>query len=66
MGVLVGALLAAVATRTLEGLLFGVQPLELSTFLIVALVLGGAATFASWLPARRAARVDPLIAMRSE
>jgi ABC-type antimicrobial peptide transport system permease subunit len=66
VGVVAGIAIAAVATRALQGLLFGVQPLDAVTFVTVSVVLGAVATLASWLPARRAARVDPVIAMRAE
>jgi putative ABC transport system permease protein len=66
VGVVAGIAVASLATRTLQGLLFGVQPLDAITFVTVSLLLGGVATLASWLPARRAARVDPVIAMRAE
>jgi ABC-type antimicrobial peptide transport system permease subunit len=53
-------------TRTIRGLLFGVEPLDGPTLALVCLVFAVVGTIASWLPARRAARVDPIIAMRSE
>jgi ABC-type antimicrobial peptide transport system permease subunit len=43
-----------------------VQPTDLSTFLVVAVLLSAVAVIACWLPARRATRIDPLIAIRSE
>jgi hypothetical protein len=60
-------LLAALATsRLLVGLLFGVRPADPLTFGAVTLLVVGAALVASYLPARRAASVDPLTALRSE
>jgi ABC-type lipoprotein release transport system permease subunit len=47
-------------------LLFGVSPLDPATYVAVALGLGGTALLASYLPARRAARVDPAHALRQE
>ena len=58
--------LSAVASRLLEGLLFGVDPADPPTLVAVAALLALAALGASLLPARRAMRVDPLEALRSE
>ena len=57
---------AAALTRTLSTLLFGVGPLDPLTFVVAASVLGGVALLASYLPARRAARVDPVVALAEE
>ena len=57
---------AAALTRTLSTLLFGVGPLDPLTFVVAAAVLGGVALLAAWLPARRAARVDPVVALAEE
>ena len=65
-GIVVGALAALLLTRLLRGLLYDVQPLDLPTFLAAPVVLLGAAWLASWLPARRITRMDPLDALRSE
>ena len=60
-------LLAARAlTRFLRGLLFGVAPLDPASFATVALALLAAGWLASYLPARRATKVDPMIALRYE
>jgi predicted permease len=68
--VLVGAALglagALVLTRTVSSLLFGVTPTDPIAFGTVTLLLLAAALLACYLPARRAARVDPLVALRSE
>ncbi len=65
-GLAAGVLGALFLTRTIRGLLFGVGPLDWPTLAAVCLVFATVGAIASWLPARRAARVDPIIAMRSE
>ncbi|WP_031500002.1 ABC transporter permease [Bryobacter aggregatus] len=65
-GLLLGLLAAAALSRLLSGFLFGVSSWDLSTFAGVTLVLAAAATLASFLPAHRAASVNPVEAMRSE
>ncbi len=63
-GVAIGVVGAAVLTRWISSLLFGVAPLDPLTYGAVVVALFGVALLASWVPARRAARVDPAIAMR--
>src|SRR5262249_53298223 len=65
-GLAAGILGAIFLTRAIRGLLFEVQPLDPPTLALVCLVFAGVGAIASWLPARRAARVAPVIAMRSE
>jgi predicted permease len=65
-GVTIGLVLAALAGRALAGLLYGVSPIDLATFGGVALVLTAVTIAAAWIPARRAARIDPIIALRAE
>jgi predicted permease len=65
-GLIVGLVGAAMLTRFMRSVLFGVGTTDPATFVGVAAVLLGVAFLASWIPARRAARVDPLIAMRAE
>jgi predicted permease len=65
-GIASGALLAVALTRVMTTLLYGVGPLDPVTYVAVAAVLGAVALLASWLPARRAARVDPMAALRNE
>ena len=60
---LVGALLAA---RLIRGMLFGVTPYDPATLAAVALLLGGVGVAACWVPAARAARVDPAVALRAD
>ena len=66
VGLCVGALLAAAASRALSGLLFNVPSLDPVVYLGAALLMCLACLAATALPARRAARVDPLIALRAE
>lgn len=65
-GLLVGTFSAAVLVRLLKTLLFGDQPLDAMTFTAVAFLLTLVAMLASWLPAMRAARIDPMDALREE
>ena len=60
-----GLVLAVVAARLLGGLLFEVDTLDPLTFVGVPLVLAAAALLAAWLPARRASRVHPVTALRT-
>jgi putative ABC transport system permease protein len=66
IGIALGTAGAWAMTRVLKSLLFGVGERDPLTFALVAVLLAAVALFASWLPARRAARVDPLRAMRAE
>jgi putative ABC transport system permease protein len=52
--------------RRLEGILFGTSPTDPLVFVLVTMTLAAVAVLASWLPDRRAARVDPLLVLRSE
>ena len=65
-GVALGTIGAYALTRVLRSLLFGVSERDPLTFAGVAVLLGAVALVASWVPARRAARVDPLTAMRAD
>jgi putative ABC transport system permease protein len=65
-GVLFGLAGAMALTRLMRVLLFGVSPTDAVTFAAVAALLVVVALAASWLPARRAARVDPVVALRYE
>ena len=65
-GVAIGLLASLAATRLLAGMLFGVSPLDPLTFAAVVALLVTAAVLASFVPARRATRVDPMVALRYE
>jgi putative ABC transport system permease protein len=66
IGLALGVALAAVGGRLESSMLFGVRPLDLSSILIALGVLGSAALVASWIPARRAASIEPMQALRTE
>jgi putative ABC transport system permease protein len=66
IGIVCGMVAAAVLTRTMSALLFGVSAYDPLTYGAVALALGSTAVVASYLPARRASRVDPAEALRWE
>jgi putative ABC transport system permease protein len=65
-GVALGLAGGLLTTRVLTTLLYGVEATDPLTFAAVALALGGVALLASWLPARRAAGVDPMVALRAD
>ena len=66
LGLAVGALATAGASRLLSRMLFGITPADPLTLLGAVLILSGIALLASYLPARRAAKVDPMVALRYE
>ena len=61
-----GLLIAALGTRLIQGMLQGVQPLDVTTFAVAAVALLALATMAAWHPASRAEKVDPVEALRAE
>ena len=65
-GIAVGLAGATAVTRYLQSMLFGVTPLDRGTFLAVALAFAAVAALASYLPARRATQVDPMVTLRTE
>jgi ABC-type antimicrobial peptide transport system permease subunit len=66
IGAGVGLVAALMLARLLQGMLFGIRAIDPLTFAVVPLLLVGVAFVAAWLPARRAGRIDPQTALRSE
>ncbi|MBI3405307.1 MAG: FtsX-like permease family protein, partial [Acidobacteria bacterium] len=66
VGIAVGLLGSWTVTRFLSGQLYGVTPTDPATFIGVSLLLGAVTLLATWIPARRASRVDPMVALRYE
>lgn len=65
-GIFLGLVAAAAGTRVLEGMLFGITPLDLATYVAVAAFFAVLTLLASYLPARRATRIDPVAALRGD
>jgi putative ABC transport system permease protein len=65
-GAAIGAAAAMMLSRFMQKLLYGVEPTDPATFIAVTIVLMGVALLACWIPAARAARLDPMVALRSE
>jgi len=66
VGIALGLAAAVAGTRLLQGMLFGITPLDPRTFIAVSLLFALVAALASYVPARRATKVDPMVALRSE
>jgi predicted permease len=66
VGVVLGTILALFAGRTASSMLFGLKPYDLATLIFAILLLAVIAAIASWLPALKASRLDPVAALRSE
>jgi len=65
-GAVVGVAVSVAVSRLISGLLFGISPTNVITFAIAAIGLIAVALLACYIPARRATRVDPLVALRYE
>lgn len=66
IGIAFGLIGAATGARYLQGMLFGLEPLDPSTFGAVGVAFSCVAAVASYLPARRATAVDPVVALRTD
>jgi putative ABC transport system permease protein len=65
-GVAMGVVVALALTRVISALLFGVSPTDPVTYIVVAASLATVALLATYLPARRASRIDPVVALRAD
>jgi putative ABC transport system permease protein len=65
-GTVVGLIGAIIVSRVINGMLYGVRPTDPATFAGVTIVLSAVAVVACYVPARRAVRVDPTVALRCE
>jgi putative ABC transport system permease protein len=66
MGVVAGMVMALAGSRAVEGMLFATSPRDAATFVLVPSILTLVAILACWLPALRATRIDPAVALRDE
>ena len=66
LGIVLGAAVAHGLTRLMATLLFGVGPTDPATYAVVSAALASVALVATYLPARRASRVDPVVALRTD
>jgi putative ABC transport system permease protein len=65
-GLIVGAILAVIAGRAAATLLFGLRPWDPATLAVAMALLSSVTLFAGWLPARRASRLEPTVALRED
>ena len=65
-GIVIGLVGAGLLCRALYGFLVGVTPIDPATYIAVSTILLVVALFSAWAPGRRAARVDPMVALRAE
>jgi putative ABC transport system permease protein len=66
LGLAIGFVASLALSRVMQSLLFEVSPTDVITFVSAPLILAAIAWFASWLPARRATRVDPITVLKAE
>jgi putative ABC transport system permease protein len=66
IGIVIGVAGALLLTRVMRSMLVGVKPTDPLTYAAIALLFTAIAALACWLPARRAARLDPAVAIREE
>jgi putative ABC transport system permease protein len=65
-GIVLGLAASGAAARYLSNMLFGITPVDPSTFIVVLIIFAVVTMLASYVPAQRATKVDPLVALRSE
>jgi ABC-type antimicrobial peptide transport system permease subunit len=65
-GLVIGGLASRIFTRFISSMLFGISSTDIVTYLVVSFMLAVVALLASYLPARRATQIDPLVALRQE
>jgi ABC-type antimicrobial peptide transport system permease subunit len=65
-GIALGTVASVMVARLISSLLFATAPTDPATFAVIALLLGCVALIAGYLPARRASRINPMIALRAE
>jgi putative ABC transport system permease protein len=66
IGLVLGTAGALALTRIMSPLLYGITATDLQTFIFIPVLLTSVAMLACWIPSRRAAKVDPIVALRSE